>query len=165
MEFDIDNRCMICGHPLSISNKTGIGCECKAVLDKIIYAKIWQDETLKREYHNIKNDVLIEKLTSLWDKKGSKMRNKFKKEFIPSVIEFYKSNKFMTKKQQEMAWNVLFNVGCFQTDSENTEEITTMKEIYDKEQDFIKNAMDNFKITREEIEACRTELRKQGRKI
>lgn len=79
MEFDIDNRCMICGHPLSTSNKSGIGCECKSILDKIIYAKIWKDEELKNDYHNIKNNVVIEKLSSLWEEKGSKMRSKLKK--------------------------------------------------------------------------------------
>lgn len=64
-----------------------------------------------------------------------------------------------------MAWNILFNIGSFQTEQESLEEIKTLKEVYDKEQDFIKNAMENFKITSEEIEACRTILRKQGRKV
>lgn len=165
MEFDIDNRCMICGHPLSPNNKTGIGCECKAILDKIIYAKIWQDEEIKKNYYNIKNDIVVEKLISLWDKKGSRMRSEFKKEFIPSVIEFYNSKNFLTKKQQEMSWKILFNVGSFQTGLESEEEMKTLKEIHDKEHDYINKSMSSFKITREEIEACRTELRKQGRKV
>lgn len=165
MEFDIDNRCVICGHPLSVNNKTGIGCECQAILDKIIYAKIWQDDEIKKNYHNIKNDVLVKKLTSLWTEKGSKMRSEFKKKFIPSVIDFYNINKFLTKKQYEMSWKILFNVGGFQTELESEEEIKTSKEIYNRERDFIKSAMSSFKVTREEIEACRTELRKQCRRI
>lgn len=36
---------------------------------------------------------------------------------------------------------------------------------HDKEQSFIKSSMNSFKVTRNEIEACRTQLRKLGRKV
>lgn len=87
----------------------------------IVLDKILKNEKLKKDYANI--------------------RSKFKKEFIHSVIEFYHTKGFLSPKQYDIAFSILFS---------DREKIRN--EIFEKEKEFIQSCLKNSLVDKKEIE-------------
>lgn len=103
----------------------------------IVLDKILKNEKLKKDYANIRNGIIIEKLSS----NSLKIKSKFKKEFIHSVIEFYHTKGFLSPKQYDIAFSILFS---------DREKIRN--DIFEKEKEFIQSCLKNSLIDKKEIE-------------
>ena len=149
--FNEMNRCMICGSVISDTNYVGIGVECYKLYKCAKRNKLFHDERyeiLRKSYNDIKASNYIKMLEYVDYKK---MRNKFYKSFIPSVIEQYKNKGFITKKQEEIIENIL--------DEKMTDAFRGIQEeIKRKQEKFFDEA--KIEVEREEIEKLRTTLRK-----
>ena len=80
------HTCSICGHYIysDESIRRGYGSECAVALNKAKYIVIFSDDNLKSKYYNL--DIYF--LKKLIEKEMSKkLRNEFKKSFLPSVKE------------------------------------------------------------------------------
>ena len=149
--FNEMNRCLICGSVISDTNYVGIGAECYKLYKCAKRNKLFHDERygiLRKSYNDIKASNYI-KLIEYVD--YEKMRNKFYKSFIPSVIEQYKNKGFITKKQEEIIENIL--------DEKMPYAFRDIQEEIKREQEkFFDEA--KIEVEREEIEKLRTYLRK-----
>ena len=149
--FNEMNRCMICGSVISDTNYVGIGVECYKLYKCAKRNKLFHDERyeiLRKSYNDIKASNYIKMLEYVDYKK---MRNKFYKSFIPSVIEQYKNKGFITKKQEEIIENIL--------DEKMPDAFRGIQEeIKRKQEKFFDEA--KIEVEREEIEKLRTTLRK-----
>lgn len=100
------HTCGICGHYIysDESIRCGYGSECAAALNKAKYIVIFSDDNLKSKYYNL--DIYF--LKELIEKEMSKkLRNEFKKSFLPSVKEQIETKHFLTKKQRDILLSML----------------------------------------------------------
>lgn len=100
--------CRICG---SDTLGADIGCSCLKLYNraKTIALKNHNSESLEYNY-GIEMRYIMDKFVKAYDERLEKhngnldkmFRNDFKKSFYPSVVEFYKTKGFVSKKQLEI---------------------------------------------------------------
>ena len=70
---------------------------------------ILDNKEKRYEWFKVETEVTMEFLSEYWEMKCGKLRSQFKKDFIPSVLQFYNSKGYVSKKQLEIAKNIISN--------------------------------------------------------
>lgn len=140
--------CIICGSPISDSNLTGIGCECRAALcrakSKLFFSK---DENKLKYNWTIQASILREAF--LVKHEGINFRSAFRKNFFKSITE----NARISKKQLAIIIDMLRE----RMTADEFREI--FKRIEDERDFFYRSECEKYEITREAIEIARREVR------
>lgn len=125
-------KCVICNG----ESDKNVCSTCEPSFLNIKMRHLLKDEACRNEYYNIHTKKTVERLKSLWEEKGPKMRSDFKVKFIPSVIEYFNNNGYLSQKQVKIAENIIWPEGyCDMEDYKNF-----MKSVNDEQVEFIKNA-------------------------
>lgn len=146
------HTCSICGHYIysDESIHRGYGSECAAALNKAKYIIIFSDDNLKSKYYNL--DIYF--LKELIEKEMSKkLRNEFKKSFLPSVKEQIDTKHFLTKKQRDILLSMLVYPYMDITE-EYKEELKIRRE----------KMLDDIEVDTELIEKARQIIREENKK-
>lgn len=141
--------CCICGHYIysDESIRRGYGSECAAALNKAKYIVIFSDDNLKSKYYNLDIYYLKELIE---EELSKKLRNKFKKSFLPSVKEQIEAKHFLTKKQRDILMDMLVRPYMHRAE-EYKKELHIRRELM----------LDNIEVDVELIEKARQILRKE----
>lgn len=116
--------CRICG---SDTMGADIGCSCMIMYNRAKKIALHNHEKESLEYnYSIEMRFLMDKFVAEYETKLEKhdrdldktFRNDFKKQFYPSVVSFYKSKGYVSKKQLDVVIRELygFNGGCMSED-------------------------------------------------
>lgn len=106
--------CRICG---SDTYGSDIGCGCKVMYNqaKFMVLKNHAPDSLEYNY-SINMRYIMDKFVSMYESKLNKhngntdkmYRNNFKKQFFPSVYDFYKNKGYVSKKQLSLVMQELY---------------------------------------------------------
>lgn len=146
------HTCSICGHYIysDESIRRGYGSECAVALNKAKYIVIFSDDNLKSKYYNLG----IYFLKKLIEKEMSKkLRNEFKKSFLPSVKEQIETKHFLTKKQRDILLSMLVYPYMDRTE-EYKEELKIRRD----------KMLDEIEVNTELIEKARQIIREENKK-
>lgn len=109
MTYELGLRCAICGAPITDGNETGIGFGCRDKYDEAVYRAISKDPDNKFAYNSIKVHAYMDKFVEEFGSYDySQSKSGFMKDFVPSVIKFYKDKGYVSGKQLEVCKNLLF---------------------------------------------------------
>lgn len=143
------DTCCVCGHPIysDESLRRGYGGECAAAITKAKYIVVFSNDDLRSKYYNLDiyflRDLIEEELKK-------KLRNSFKKSFLPSVKEQIDTKHFLTKKQRDILMDMLVYSKCGMLDE------------YRKYVDIEKDRMfEDIKVDIELIEKARQIIREK----
>lgn len=138
--------CIICGARISDTNQTGIGCECHSALRMAQRQLFFSNEEHRlRYYYSIEMELTQKYFLETF--KDTKFRSAFRVSFYKSISE---ANR-ISKKQMEICKEMISEK--FSAYNELLKEIETAKEQY------LQLAYSE-EVSREAIELCRQEIRK-----
>ena len=94
----MEEYCSICGAKL-INSPDGLGSSCRALVQKYTYVHMKEnsDRAYYYKYWNIEADIYMKYFKECT--KNVNFKSNFRKNFVPSVISFYDTKGYISKKQ------------------------------------------------------------------
>lgn len=107
--------CPICGKPHSMHS---FDDECLQIGMTIAKKELLSTQEGRNAWYRVEVEGVISHLKSYWESHKNTVRSQFKKNFVPSVLEFYEKNGFVSKKQLEIAKDIAFNINAYSNPGE-----------------------------------------------
>ena len=145
--------CLICGHPISETNTTGIGCECLSAVKYVIKCNISNDKNLFFALWNAEVQEYKKVFVDAFE--NTKFRSEFKKSFYQSI----KNAERISKKQLDIIKDMLAQKSYDLLNAAIESGNTAKNNLYDQ---IFNNMLKN--ISREDIEKARKIIREKRNK-
>lgn len=130
-----DDICPICGRPRS---KHSFDDECLQIGMMIAKSELLNTLPGRSSWYNVEVTCAMDHLSKYWETHKDKVHSSFKKSFVPSVLEFYKKNGFLSKKQLKISEDIIFSRGSnYQTVDEFEASIDFDEEVAEKRSDLL----------------------------